>query len=333
VLHAHLAADVAIVERFAREAAVLRELQGSRAAQAVTVYGSGITDDGAPYLAMELLAGETLHARMLASGRLPWREAIAIARGVCGALAEPHALGIVHRDVKPANVFLEAGGRVRVLDFGIAKHVELGHADADLTRQGELVGTLDYMAPEQLVGGGASAQADIFAIGVVLHEMVAGARPFAEAAGALGQLAALLGSEPAPLPDHVGAPAALAGILARCLHREPAQRYATVGQLDAALAALVEDDLGCADTFVAHVDDTLETDDTWVGALPVPPIAPPPVARVRFATGTSDDGVPYAPLPAPSTSRCTTASTRAKLTLGVAALLVGAAAAYLALAV
>ncbi|HVK82990.1 MAG TPA: protein kinase [Kofleriaceae bacterium] len=291
VLHAHLVDDRSIVERFVREAEMLRELRGP---QAVTIFGSGVTAEGAPYLAMELLAGETLHARFMARGRLPWREVVVITRGVCAALAEPHALGIVHRDLKPANIFLEARG-VRVLDYGIAKRVEPDRADGDLTRQGELLGTLEYMAPEQLVGSGAAPTADLFTLGVVMYEMIAGVRPFGDPDSTLGMLGVLLGSEPAPLATHASVPGTLARVIERCLSRDPERRFATVGQLDAALA-LVDDsrahELDDAEDMATTSLASIETEDTWIGALPTPALAPP---RTRFAQGTSDDGSPYTP--------------------------------------
>jgi serine/threonine-protein kinase len=352
VLHAHLVADPALALRFVREVELLRELQGR---QAIVVYASGRTNEGAPYVAMELLAGETLHARFMARGRLPWREVVAIARGVCGALAEPHALGIVHRDLKPANIFLQERGRlaelVRVLDFGIAKRIEPGIVDGDLTRQGDLLGTFDYMAPEQIVGSPAAPQADIFTLGVVMYEMIAGRRPF-DADGA-GGLAALVGGEPAPLSSHADVPAALDHILARCLHREPSERYATVGQLDAALAEILEDDLEASDTVASPL--ALEDDDTWIGEVPfsasaeLPTLAlcPEPLrARgtntppIRFAEGTADGASPLAPTaqldaidpPAAPVARLPASSRGAHVALGLVALLLGAAIAFLAIA-
>lgn len=353
ILHPHLVAEPAIALRFVREVELLRELQGR---QAIVVYASGRTNEGAPYVAMELLAGETLHARFMVRGRLPWREVVAIACGVCGAMAEPHALGIVHRDLKPANIFLQDRGRlaelVRVLDFGIAKRIEPGVVDGDLTRQGELLGTFDYMAPEQIVGSMAAPQADIFTLGVVMYEMIAGMRPFD------GQLAALVGSEPAPLSSHADVPAALEAVIARCMHREPSERYATVGQLDAALAQILEEDIEASDTVTSPL--ALEEDDTWIGEVPfsasseLPTLAlytEPLRARgtntppIRFAEGTEDEASPLAPtalhaavasapvaLPVRAPPAAFVSSRGAHVALGLVALVLGAAIAFLAIA-
>ncbi|MDX2093965.1 MAG: serine/threonine-protein kinase [Kofleriaceae bacterium] len=355
VLHHHLITDPAIVARFVREAELLRELQGP---QAMVLYASGRTAEGAPYLAMELLGGETLHARFMIRGRLPWREVVTIARGVCGALAEPHALGIVHRDLKPANIFLQARGRlpelVRVLDFGIAKRIEPGVVDGDLTRQGELLGTFDYMAPEQIVGSPATPLADIFTLGVVMYEMIAGVRPFE---GDGGQLAALVGGELTPVSARVDVPAALDDVIARCLHPEPTARYATVGQLDAALVQILTDDLERSDTMTSPF--ALEEDDTWLGDLPFSAetalstvaLFPEPLrARgtntppLRFAEGTADDASPLAPtapyaavalpvMAAPTLPPVAHVSSRgAHVAIGLLALVLGAAIAFLAVA-
>ena len=148
----------------------------------------GSTADGRLFIAMELLHGESLGERLARRGALPWQEALAIVRGMCAAVDEAHRAGIVHRDLKPANIFLEpwAGGEaVKVLDFGIAKQGAIGDADFEhdvtaLTQVGQVIGTLEYMAPEQLIGGAIDARADVFAIGLVLYEMLTGEGAFGE---------------------------------------------------------------------------------------------------------------------------------------------------------
>ena len=234
VLHAALASDPAIAARFRREINTLAQL---RDPHTVVAYDAGETADGSPFLVMELLAGESLHERMR-GGVLPWQVAVAIARGVCCSLAEAHALGIVHRDLTPSNIHVEPrpGERdyAKVLDFGIAK-LRDGIAGDEVTSVGQMVGTCDYMAPEQMIGT-CVPQSDVFMLGVVLYEMIAGARPFGQAYGAAAQLAVVLGSTPAPLH---GVPPELAQIVARCLDRDPDARYANGAQLADALAALM----------------------------------------------------------------------------------------------
>jgi serine/threonine protein kinase len=179
VLHTNLARDPEVVARFRREAAALGQL---RSPHTIKAYDFGETKDGLLYIAMELLQGESLYERYAALGPLPWRRLVAIARQVCSALAEAHALGIVHRDLKPTNIHLEyIDGNpdyVKVLDFGIAK-ILLGSTldNADLTRSGHMIGTFDYMAPEQMVGGQTSGQSDIYTLGIVMYEMLTGERP------------------------------------------------------------------------------------------------------------------------------------------------------------
>ncbi|HEY5951397.1 MAG TPA: protein kinase, partial [Kofleriaceae bacterium] len=146
--------------------------------------------DGTLYIAMELLQGESLYERYRALGPLPWRRVLAIARQVCESLAEAHALGIVHRDLKPENVFVTNAGQVKVLDFGIAKAISKReqqavqrshHAEIDgslnLTGEGALIGTLPYMSPEQIAAGVIDHRSDIWAVGIMMYEMLAGHHP------------------------------------------------------------------------------------------------------------------------------------------------------------
>src|SRR5262249_54392170 len=155
--------------------------------------------------------GESLFERFRALGPIPWRRMVAIARQVCSSLAEAHALGIVHRDLKPTNIHLEEVGGdpdfVKVLDFGIAKSLHDSTIDnSDLTRVGEMIGTFDYMAPEQMVGGQVSAQSDIFTLGVLLYEMIGGEPPFGAPETAGEMLSAVLTKAPVPLSSLSDAP-------------------------------------------------------------------------------------------------------------------------------
>jgi serine/threonine-protein kinase len=166
---------------------------------------------------------------------------IAIARGVCDSVGEAHARGIVHRDLKPENIHLERRGDdesfVKVLDFGIAKNqhsaVEEG---ADLTQVGQMIGTFCYMAPEQMIGT-CTPESDVFTLGIVIYELIAGHRPYGDAKGPAAQLAAVLGDTPAPL---TGVPVTLAEIVARCIDKDPLRRYRDAGELGDALARLVD---------------------------------------------------------------------------------------------
>jgi serine/threonine-protein kinase len=241
VLHTTLATEPDVVARFRREAQALGALRNRHT---IMAYDFGETQDGTLYIAMELLQGESLFERYRALGPLEWRRMVSIARQVCSSLAEAHAAGIVHRDLKPTNIHLEEVGGdpdfVKVLDFGIAKILHGSAIDnADLTRSGQMVGTFDYMAPEQMVGGQVSAQSDIFTLGVLLYEMISGERPFGDPQTAGEMLTAMLSRAPAPLSTISDAPHELDAVIARCLDRDPLKRYRSVTELDAALARVL----------------------------------------------------------------------------------------------
>jgi eukaryotic-like serine/threonine-protein kinase len=280
VLHASLATQPDIVARFRREAEALGQL---RSPHSITAYDFGETGDGTLYIVMELLQGETLYERFRALGPLPWRRLVAIARQVCSALAEAHALGIVHRDLKPTNIHLEeVRGNpdfVKVLDFGIAKILH-GSAldDGDLTRAGQMVGTFDYMAPEQMVGGQTTGQSDIFTLGLVMYEMLTGERPFGDPASPAAMLSAILSRVPPPPSRFVASPPGLDLAIARCLEREPARRYGDILELADALDELVADDLDGTRTEVVRVARAIteppEDSLTWVDGAPEPPDTP-----------------------------------------------------------
>jgi eukaryotic-like serine/threonine-protein kinase len=237
VMHPELSEDEHLVARFRREAVTLCSL---RDAHTVTTYELDQMPDGRMFIVMELLEGRNLLELFRASGPLPWRRVLAIARAVCSALAEAHALGIIHRDLKPANIFLEerrgGGDSVKVLDFGIAKIMRNSDIDdgSELTVTGQAVGTLEYMAPEQLIGGTCDGRTDMYTLGVVAYEMIVGRRPFASA-GVLDLLATQL-AEKVPKPSlYVPLPAAVTDILLRCLERDASARYADVNELATAI--------------------------------------------------------------------------------------------------
>jgi serine/threonine-protein kinase len=238
VLLPKLARDPMVVARFRREGKTLASL---RDPHTVTAYELGEAPDGTLYIVMELLQGESLYTRFRDQGPLPWRRVLHIAAGVCASLAEAHALGIVHRDLKPANIHLEPRDGdvefVKVLDFGIAKIVQGNPGEhTQLTQAGQMIGTIDYMSPEQMVGGELTPASDIYTLGVVIYEMIAGRTPYPDAQTATAILAAVLTRSPDPLSSHARVPAALDAILARCLEREPEDRYPHVGELADALA-------------------------------------------------------------------------------------------------
>ena len=198
--------------------------------------------NGILFIAMELLEGESLYDHFRELGALGWRRMAQIARQVCDALGEAHALGIIHRDLKPANIHLAADDFVKVLDFGIAKIVHGGELEnADLTHAGQMIGTFDYMPPEQMVGGELSPQSDVFTLGIVMYEMITGQLPFGAAATASAMLAALVTKTPPPPSTKAVCPPELDRVILTCLARKPEDRHADSHALAAALDQVLDD--------------------------------------------------------------------------------------------
>ncbi len=198
----------------------------------------------------ELLVGETLRER-LARERLSWRRAVEIAAAVADGLAAAHGQGIVHRDLKPENLFLTADGRVKILDFGLAatapspdSAAETGASPAGATAPGTVLGTLGYMSPEQVHGTEVDGRADLFALGCVLYEMVAGRRAFARPTA--GETLAAILAAPVPELSSVAtdAPPDLARIVARCVEKQPGARFQSAADLAFALRALLAAPVG-----------------------------------------------------------------------------------------
>jgi serine/threonine protein kinase len=243
VLHGDLASDKNLSERFRREAAALAQL---RDMHTITMYEFGETEDGTLFIAMELLTGKSLSDELAERGTLPWRRVVEIARGVCSSLSEAHRLGIIHRDIKPANIHLEHRARgeiVKLFDFGVAK-VPGGHGIAEgvqLTRAGQSIGTIDYMAPEQLLGDGCDGRTDLYSLGVVMYELLIGHRPFADATGPASLVTALVTQTPVtPTALGMKLPPELERTLLRCLEREPSARFKSVDELAWALGQIMD---------------------------------------------------------------------------------------------
>ncbi|MEV6520867.1 serine/threonine-protein kinase [Longispora sp. NPDC051575] len=225
--------DPAAVLRFAREARTVERL---RHPNIVAGYATG-TDDADPYLVLELVEGRSL-ADLLADGPLTVARCVDLARQTCAGLAAAHAAGIVHRDVKPANLLVTDDGTVKICDFGIA-HVAPSGARSPLTAAGVVVGTVTYMSPEQAFGLDVDGRSDLYAVGCVLYAMLTGEPPFVRGE-ALDILRQHAGDPPAPLAGHRDdVPPALTALVAALLAKEPDHRPRDAGRVRDALAGIL----------------------------------------------------------------------------------------------
>ena len=252
-LRRELADDPTFLERFRREARAAAVLSHPGVA-AIYDYGEV---DGQPFIVMELVEGENLAERVVAGGPLPWQEAFAIGEQVAAALAAAHAHGLVHRDVKPANIMLGRDGRAKVTDFGIAQAAQA----ATLTRSGMVLGSANYVAPEQAKGGHVGPAADLYSLGCVLFEAVTGETPYH--GGNAVAIATQHVSAPVPDPRELrpDLPAQAAALIMRALRKQPDARFPSGTAMAAALAAARQ-----------------EEDATRVLPVPVVPVeAPGPV--------------------------------------------------------
>ena len=239
VLPESVARDGERLRRFEQEARATGALNHPNL---LVVFDIG-THDGQPYLVSELLEGETLR-EILSAGRIPLRKTLDYAMQIANGVAAAHEKRIIHRDLKPENIFITNDGRVKLLDFGLAKQASgLGPRASDseteqrpVTAEGMVLGTAGYMSPEQVRGGAIDQRSDIFAFGVVLYELISGAAPFRRATS-VESMNAVLHDEPAPLTD-AAVPPGLARLLHHALEKSPSRRFESMKDVAFAIDAL-----------------------------------------------------------------------------------------------
>ena len=224
LLNPGLSQESDFVERFRAEARHTAALQHPNIA---TVFDYG-EDDGTAYLVMELVPGQPLSQIISERAPLSAQETVAILIQAATALAAAHEGGVVHRDVKPANILITPDGTVKLTDFGISRAVD----SVPLTQTGQVLGTAQYLSPEQALGQSATAASDIYALGVVGHEMLTGERPF-DTGSVVSTALAHVNNPPPPLPDTV--PVGLRDVISAAMAKDPADRPASAADMAHAL--------------------------------------------------------------------------------------------------
>lgn len=207
------------IERFSREARAAGRLSHPNI---VSIYEFG-EENGRHFIAMEYLEGQNLRDMMQVRGVLPLKEAVDIACHILDALAYAHSNRVIHRDIKPDNIHILPGGQVKLTDFGIARLTE----EPSLTSNGQVFGTPSYMSPEQIIGGDIDFRSDLFSLGIVLYEMLAGRKPFT-GDSVVSITYAIMNAEPPPL---TGVPTGIEQVIRRALAKQPAQRQASAEQM------------------------------------------------------------------------------------------------------
>ena len=318
ILNDKISGDPEWTARFLREARTIAQMNHPNIA---TIYA--IEQDGDRlFIAMELIDGDPLTV-MFNRGPMEPREAVRIIRQVAEALGEAHEKGVVHRDIKPDNIIV-ARRLVKVLDFGIAKQMAGNSKESALTQGGMIIGTPFYMSPEQALGKPVDARSDIFSLGVVIYEALAGTRPFSGETMTETMMHIIM-SEPVMLGSVArGVPRGLTAIVARCLQKQPDRRFGSAGELIAALDAINYRDLDTGEPPPASVNKNQVTQpmdaahpateksvaaSVPVVAAPVAPVAAPPknpvpgqralvadddpVARYLIGTVLAQNGVAF----------------------------------------
>ena len=284
-----VALDEEVAGRFLREAKNTARIQQEHI---IEVFDLGRSETGDLYMVMELLEGESLSVKLRREGRMTPPATVHVGRQICDALDVAHNAGIIHRDLKPANVMLVRRGPddafVKVLDFGVAKSYSPDQ-ETQLTHTGMLVGTVEYMAPEQIMGKVVDGRTDIYSLGVVLYRMLLGRPPFKDG-GVPAMIHHHLNVMPKPLHELVpDVPGELDRVVLRCLAKRPEQRYETMAELARALrAALEPSDLGLVSLEYADSDPYSIGDKTEIAHASSPGLLPDLAAEPDSESGLGD---------------------------------------------
>ena len=262
ILKPEIAADRTQAERFINEVRLSRRITHKNVCRVYEFTRAGST----AYLSMEYVQGESLRALIERMGAVTLRKGTQIARQICAALYEAHGEGIIHRDLKPENVMLDRAGNVKVMDFGIARLL-----DASVTSTGGIIGTPAYMAPEQAEGREIDARTDIYATGLILYEIFTGHPTFTGDTPITIALRQIRDTPAAPRTHDASIPPELDAIILKCLEKDPAQRFQSIGELDAALARIATSDTGALPSSWPTVENA---NTTPLPAVSVPPRSP-----------------------------------------------------------
>ncbi|HYY96824.1 MAG TPA: protein kinase [Pyrinomonadaceae bacterium] len=283
VLHTKFIGNQTLVERFRREARAAAQLHHPNV---VTIhdYGEARGPEGFAYIVMELVRGESLRDLLRREGRLGAERAVSLMRGVCAGVGAAHRRGIVHRDLKPDNVIVvpadedNPSEHVKVVDFGIAKLRDMA-AEATLTHVGAVVGTPNYMSPEQCKGERLDARADVYSLGAMLYEMLAGSPPF-NAPSIPGIIIKHVTEPPPPVPEDLRVPAALQEAIARSLSKDPEARQRDASEFARDIQAALTTPTDKAGQQPSVIVFNGETRPEAVVPLPAPPTAAEPPATL-----------------------------------------------------
>jgi serine/threonine protein kinase len=316
VIHSHLLMDKQIRGRFTREANILRRLQGENLCP-ILDYGEVVDphhqEQRLLFIALPKIDGPPLDQVLREKAPLPITRVTEIATQVCSALASAHAQGVIHRDLKPANVLLEKGERAVVVDFGMAKIVTgAGTETTALTQQNMVFGTPEYMAPEQARGDELDARCDVYAVGVILYEMLCGKVPFS-GVSPLAVLTAHLTQPPTPPRERAkdrDIPAALEAVVMHALAKDPAERYPTALALKVAIGRAADypedvdgvqpsNDVSATPAPVVIAEKELE-ELAHANTMPTPEPTPPTSARRPTPTSIAPNSAPRSEKPKPS---------------------------------